>query len=480
MGGFNVSDLLLQVRITHLEEPMISSTLLISFAAASFLFLSAFAVTSLREREYRAAGISLALAVVISGLLLSALGLPAQVRTLVLLGLLAIFLILLVLFLLPVGGIEPGPETPRVQVDERTIMFARANLEPESSDFEDYYQAHPEHFKADQRTRRKPGLLSPGARLTEPFSIAAARGSFYLTEALREAVSSEKAPEKIAASPQELTAYLKSLAVHYGALDVGVTDLKPAQLYSHIGRGSGPYGAPITLEHPFAVAFTVEMDFQNTAAAPHPAQIMESSRQYVESARTAVQLAAAIRALGYDARAHIDGNYRVITPLVARDAGLGEIGRIGLLMTPRQGPRVRLGVVTTSAPLETDPPQPNPALLDFCRICRKCAENCPSQSIPHGERRFDNGVLRWKLDPDTCYRYWTSVGTDCGRCLAVCPYSHPDSWAHNLIRWGIDRSGLFRRAALLLDDLFYGKSPPPKPARFPFPEQSDPAPPQPE
>ena len=49
------------------------------------------------------------------------------------------------------------------------------------------------------------------------------------------------------------------------------------------------------------------------------------------------------------ARAHIDGNYQVIAPLVARDAGLGTIGRMGLLMTPELGPRVRLAVVTTRA-----------------------------------------------------------------------------------------------------------------------------------
>ncbi|MFQ6103859.1 MAG: hypothetical protein ACE5OP_06150 [Candidatus Glassbacteria bacterium] len=75
-----------------------------------------------------------------------------------------------------------------------------------------------------------------------------------------------------------------------------------------------------------------------------------------------------IRNLGYPARTHIDGNYRVVCPLVARDAGIGEIGRMGLLMTPRLGPRVRIAVVcglgdgvcpinTRSAecPLEGDP-----------------------------------------------------------------------------------------------------------------------------
>ncbi|MCJ7716385.1 MAG: 4Fe-4S dicluster domain-containing protein, partial [Anaerolineales bacterium] len=154
---------------------------------------------------------------------------------------------------------------------------------------------------------------------------------------------------------------------------------------------------------------------------------MESGRQYVESARVAVQLAAAIRSLGYPARAHIDGNYRVIAPLVARDAMLGEIGRMGILMTPRQGPRVRLGVVTTDLPLIPDKVQPDESFIYFCGICKKCADNCPSQSIPHETRKEDNGVLRWKINPESCYNYWTIIGTDCGRCMAVCPFSHPDN-----------------------------------------------------
>jgi hypothetical protein len=71
--------------------------------------------------------------------------------------------------------------------------------------------------------------------------------------------------------------------------------------------------------------------------------------------------------------------------------------------------------------------------------------------------------LRWRIDSDTCFRYWNRVGTDCARCMAVCPYAHPDNWAHNLVRRGIQRSGFFRRLALWLDDLFYGHSPAVKP-----------------
>jgi hypothetical protein len=43
--------------------------------------------------------------------------------------------------------------------------------------------------------------------------------------------------------------------------------------------------------------------------------------------------------------------------------------------------------------------------------------------------------------------------------MAVCPFSHPNTFSHNLIRWGIARSGFFRRVALRMDDLCYGKKP---------------------
>ncbi len=261
-----------------------------------------------------------------------------------------------------------------------------------------------------------------------------------------------------------MTDFLKSLARFYGALDVGITELKPYHVYSHIGRGTGEYGDAISVDHSYAIAFTVEMDFHMVGSSPYPPTTMETGKQYVEAARIAVQLAAAIRYLGYSARAHIDGNYRVIAPLVARDAGLGEIGRMGLLMTPQQGPRVRIGVVTTDVELAVDHRQPDTSVIDFCSVCKKCVRNCPSKSIPQGERETIGGALRWKINADNCFLYWNVVGTDCAKCMAVCPYSHPDTFSHNLIRWGNSKSGAFRRAAVWMDDFFYGVEPPPREA----------------
>jgi ferredoxin len=345
-------------------------------------------------------------------------------------------------------------------VDERDIMFARARLRPGTAEYRSYYERHPESRAGDDRTRSLPGLLAAEAELAEPRAFATAAACFELTETMREAVDGPVAATPELVDPAELTALVRGLALRWGAVDVGVARLEPYHVYTHVGRGTGGWGSPISLEHDRAIAFTVEMDHRAMAWAPRAPVVQESARQYVEAGRIAIQLAAVLRRLGHPARAHVDGNYRVVAPLVGRDAGLGEIGRMGLLMTPGLGPRVRLGVVTTTAPLEVSGRVDDPSVLDFCAVCRKCAANCPTASIPSGDRTpVGEDGLRWRIDAETCYRYWCAIGTDCGRCMAVCPYSHPDSPAHNLIRWATRRSGAARRAVLWLDDVFYGRRP---------------------
>ena len=422
----------------------------------------AFAIVSMVEGQRRAAQFSTAL-MALSGLALTALfvapPLVAQIAALTLVILLGLFAIWLAW---PVKRqIAPSP-MPNQRVDERTIMFARVMLEPGTPQFEAYYHDHPEHLAPDNVFRANPGLLRPGATFFDPFLGASPGASFFLTHALIDQVDGPVAPVKIERSPEELTRFVKGLAAYHGAVASGVCELQPYHIYSHVGRSPGGFGAPITLTHRYAIAFAVEMNHAMISAAPRIPAVMESAREYVEAGKIAVILAAAIRNLGYPARAHIDANYRVIAPLVAKDAGLGEIGRMGLLMTPNLGPRVRLAVVTTDLPLNIDQPTFNPAVIDFCDHCQKCVEVCPSDAIPAGERtEYSDDTLRWKIDSEQCFTYWTQIGTDCGRCIAVCPYSHPDSFMHNLIRLGVENSANFRKAAVKVDDLFYGRKPKP-------------------
>ena len=438
-------------------------TILTLLAVFNFLALGGFALVSFREGEQRAARLALLLAVIGSGIFVLGTFLPASFRTFVLLTVMGVVVLAQISFLLPIGHVERLRDVPAKRIDERDIMFARARLLPGSDCYQAYYTLRPEYEASDNLFRSQPGLLSSDAKYADPLLFAMPEASFALTEAMHAVVEGEPAAQKISLPENPVrTEFIKSLAHYFGALDVGVTTLKPEHVYSHIGRGPGEWGAPLEVEHKYAIAFTVEMDHEIMGVAPKAPVVMESARQYVEVGRVAVQLAGVIRAWGCLARAHMDGNYRVICPLVARDAGLGEIGRMGLLMTPRLGPRVRIAVVTTDLELIPDANHPDTSMIDFCTICGKCAENCPPKAISYDERTEIDGALRWRIDSDKCFRYWCAIGTDCGRCMSVCPYSHPDSFYHNLIRWGNTRSGAFRRAALWMDDLFYGQNPDPR------------------
>jgi hypothetical protein len=441
-----------------------ATSLMIVVGLGTILALGLFGLSSLREGERRAAGRAFGLAATGALFFFLCSLLPSPLQWFVL-GIVAAAAVSAgVVFLLPIGRFEDSRDWPRARLDERDIMFARARLEPGTAEYEAYYNMRPENKDGDDKTRALPGLLSTQSSEASPLVFAATDASFRLCELLGEAVDGPVNSKRTEQDAADTTAYAKGLARYLGARTVGIVELQPYHVYSHVGRGPGVYGAPVELDHRYAIAFTVEMDRTMVDTAPAAPTVLESARQYANAAQIAVHLGLLIRSQGYPARAHIDGNYRVVAPLVARDAGLGEIGRMGLLMTPELGPRVRLGVVTTDLPLVPDGRGSDTSVLDFCSICKKCAVNCPVRAIPSGDQQQIDGVCRWRINQEICYRYWCTLGTDCARCVAVCPYSHADSAMHNVVRWAVQRSGAARRAVLWLDDVFYGAEPQPKPA----------------
>lgn len=351
---------------------------------------------------------------------------------------------------------------PINRFDERDIMFSRAELKEGSQLFKAYYKLHPDKKILDDKFRENPGLLSPHSHFYHKKSFALASENFEKVALLHQYVDIATKDTQKPYNSVEISSHLKSLAKSLGALNVGIVKTKPYHFYSYKGRGK-TYGEPIAYKGHYAIAFTVEMNHAMVSAAPKASIVVESSKQYLNSGNIAIQIAKEIREMGFEARAHIDGNYQLICPLVARDAGLGEIGRMGLLMTPKKGPRVRIAVVTTNLKLHEDSYIRNIASLDFCRICKKCALCCPGKSIPFGNPSKENGISRWKINSESCFTYWSFAGTDCGRCMAVCPFSHPDNLLHNSIRWGINKSVVFRHIAVYADNFFYGKRPKPKP-----------------
>jgi reductive dehalogenase len=369
----------------------------------------------------------------------------------------AVILLIVFLFFLPIGHTH-SIKLARVteQVDERDIMFAREEYQPGTEKYKVYYTLRPENKITDDRIRALPELCAPGGRYYDPDKSNRAEAIFRTIKDMVNDVDGDVNPQKLNRTPEEFTRTIKDFALYLGADEVGIAKLNPAWVYSRVGRGPEPWGKPIENNHKYAIAFTLEMDYQQVEGAPLTPITEESARQYLSGASISLALAEYIRSMGYPARAHISGsNYQIMLPPVAYDAGLGELGRFGYLISARFGARVRLGAVTTDLTLIPDKPV-KLGVQNFCESCKRCAEVCPSGSIPRGKKVDIRGVGKWPLQMETCFHYWRVIGTDCGLCMKVCPFSHPPNLVHNMVRAGIKRSSFARKISIYGEDLFYG------------------------
>lgn len=305
------------------------------------------------------------------------------------------------------------------QIDERTIMFSRMRLEEGTDNYKDYYAMHPEHKEKDDHLRTLPNLCSEGTAMYNEKTVPMVDANFGLIDHLSSLCEMDAAKEQIAFEPEEATGLIKKMALHYGADLVAITKMKPEHYYSV--RGRRHFGKKVETHHKYGIVIGMEMSKDLVNRAPKMSSVIETSNIYLKLAVIGHQIAMYLNAQGYPSRNHMDGNYLVVAPRVAQSAGMGEMGRHGLLLTPEFGSRLRLGVITTD--LELMPDEVKPLHLDeLCDHCDKCVRTCPGKAIPREKKEID-GVMRYQIIQEQCYEKWRSLGTDCGICLSSCPVS---------------------------------------------------------
>lgn len=453
-----------------------SIALLVFYLFSLNLVALLFVMTSVQEKEQRAAGVGalfLGLTLVLSFGFLTLAQKGAFDSWLPMIKVIDVLVTLVVLtFVLPIGrnpnvskgtGYYVAGEVKRV--DERDIIFARIrSLRPGKPEYDRYYQMHPELKEDDDKRRGMGGPLGIPGKIDSQNrpNIGFLHGMYNFPQLLgrKEVVCPKPVGEPLDIPAGELTKRVKGFAKSLGANLVGITKLNPLWMYSHKGEiffdNWEEWGKEINTDHPYAIVVATEMNREMIMAAPHTPATIESTSNYSLGAYITVQLASFLADLGYQATANHFRNYEVNCVPLAVDAGLGELGRNGYLITKEFGPRIRLAVVTTNAPLETDSPV-DLGVQHFCEVCKKCADLCPSGSIPKGNKTIVNGSLRWKLDAESCSAWWARLGTDCCICMAVCPWSHPDTLLHKMSRFMARRSAPARYALTWADDLFYGR-----------------------
>jgi epoxyqueuosine reductase len=108
--------------------------------------------------------------------------------------------------------------------------------------------------------------------------------------------------------------------------------------------------------------------------------------------------------------------------IAATSAGIGWIGRNGLLISPEYGPRLSLATVLTDAPVDSD----TPIESSMCGDCRLCIEFCPSQALTGNDwSRGSPFVEIVKLKNCSAHKKKSRPvhgKPNCGLCITICPY----------------------------------------------------------
>ena len=137
------------------------------------------------------------------------------------------------------------------------------------------------------------------------------------------------------------------------------------------------------------------------------------------------QLAAFVRTLGEGVHARpLCDDAPLLERAWAARAGLGFIGKNGLVIVPGAGSMVLLGEVVTTLALPADEP-----MSERCGSCTKCLDACPTQAF----------VRPFVLDPRRCIAYLSiehrgpipedargDLGAHlfgCDECQTVCPFN---------------------------------------------------------
>ncbi|MHA2214107.1 MAG: 4Fe-4S dicluster domain-containing protein, partial [Candidatus Thorarchaeota archaeon] len=129
-----------------------------------------------------------------------------------------------------------------------------------------------------------------------------------------------------------------------------------------------------------------------------------------------------LRQHGYAAQADHPLGGLVLYPPLAQKAGIGWVGKHGVLITPEFGPRVRLAAVYTSIQnLPFSETNEHGWIGEYCKICGLCIKQCPPKAILENNVRHETGIITNIIQQD-CFEYFIQF-YGCSVCVKACPFS---------------------------------------------------------
>jgi epoxyqueuosine reductase len=206
----------------------------------------------------------------------------------------------------------------------------------------------------------------------------------------------------------ELTRKLKARAAELGLSAVGIARYDPKYVFE-------PYLADRDGDR--VIVCLLEQNWAATQTIPSLLAERAHNNTYERLIGIADVLAEELRDLGFAARPG-DPDGRAMYIDYAVEAGLGQLGLNGQLLTPFAGSRCRISIITTDAPLTLDAPV-DYGVPAVCDRCKACVRRCPTGAIT-SKRAVHRGVYKAKIKMDRCLPMVAQIG-GCAICMKVCP-----------------------------------------------------------
>ena len=169
-----------------------------------------------------------------------------------------------------------------------------------------------------------------------------------------------------------------------------------------------------------AIVLGMEMSYDAIETAPEAPAGLEALNIYAELGIATNYLADFIRSKGYGAIACHPLGGPILYPAMAVKANMGEIGKQGLLITKKFGPRQRLSMIATNASPLPEIKTEDYKISEYCDKCGTCISMCPVNAILEEPTIHENGTIS-RIDCDKCFDYfYENVG--CSICIKVCPF----------------------------------------------------------
>ena len=171
------------------------------------------------------------------------------------------------------------------------------------------------------------------------------------------------------------------------------------------------------IQYPFTIVLTMEMGMDIIETVPGADAQDLNNTAYVKTFILTTKLSDYLREKGYATEvAHPEGGIVNFSAL-GQKAGLGYIGKSGLLITPELGPRLKVSAIFVSiANLPVKEGNGHTWIPEYCDKCSKCVKACSHEALI--EKETCCGSKEIELIKKNCI----GCSQGCTYCIEGCPF----------------------------------------------------------